>query len=190
MKKIKPLGKSAPHRLTWVYYHMMTDLINEINSEDDNEKIKQKTVLTIFLALNLIETFINSYFRLVAERIGDPVKKKKMIEDINKEGIEWKIKNWPGLNKIDYGKGIGQKFKKLKGLRNDLVHYKPTYERVRTFDGELEGLTDTRIYDHLEKDQAGKLLKTVEDFINEILRFNLRGVKEQSIAIWLGKTGK
>jgi len=190
MKKFKPLGKSGPNRLTWIYYHMMLGLINEIDQESDDEKIKQKTVLCIFLAVNLIETFINSYFRLIAEKINDPVKKSKLILEINKEGLEWKVKNWPFLKEIDYGQGTGQRFIKLKDLRNGLMHYKPTYEKVRTFDGEVEGLTDTKIYDHLEKDQAVDFLAIVEDFIGEILRFNIKGVNQYGLGFWLGKVSK
>jgi len=190
MEEFKPLAKSGPNRLPWIYYEMLVNLVNEIHKEEDIEKIRQKTVICVFLSLSLIETFINIYFRLFAEKINDANKRIQLIEEINKRGIDWKIDNWPVLQKIDYGQGIGQKFQNLKKLRNDLVHYKPTYERVEVPGFAMEGLTDTAVYDFLNKDDAFNFLETAENFIGEIICIGdgmTKDLIKHSLHFWLGR---
>ena len=182
---VKNLG--SPNRIIWEYFSSLRDIVAQLDTTEKKEHIPRKVILCVFMSVAIVETFLNVYFRqLLEESACDGCREQTLKELDERTSLERKIKTWPKrfFNKdIDFSRGVGQQFIRLKELRNKLMHFRTSFDAVKTFDGELRGLADLTEYEALNKNTAVEAIQIAEEMIAEI--FRLKGASEEQIAHYL-----
>ena len=119
--------------------------------------------------------------------------REQTIKELDERvSLDRKIKTWPKRffnQEIDFSQGIGQRFMKLKDLRNKLIHFKSSHEIVNLPGIELRGMVDISSYESLDSNIALEALTVTEEMIEEI--FRLKGMNNDQIGhalhSWTGK---
>ena len=87
---------ASPHSIIWDYYECLKRQINRIPENENDRTQKQEIVLALFLAVSVVETFINAFFRVVVDENEFKIHKDKFIQDITKRiSLDGKLKEWP-----------------------------------------------------------------------------------------------
>lgn len=125
------------------------------------------------MAVTTVETFYNIYFSILVSNNKYQKHKERIFGDIknSKFSFEKKLKEWPILffgKNISFGKGIGQKFSKLKELRISLLHFLPEYKTIELPNIKIKSVLDISIYEDLDKFDASNCPALVLDFISEL----------------------
>ncbi len=183
---------SSPNTMIWEYFKGLRRLVSNIHIHSQEEQ-KQEIALSIFLAITVVEAFLNIYFRIVVEEEPYKTHRKNLIDNLSdRKSLDYKIKNWPkdilGKN-LNIDTGVGKDFINLKEKRNKLMHFKSSYESIAIEDINILGLADTSVYDSLTVNDAIFALDTAEKILEEI--FRCRGIEEEKIPgmmhLWTGK---
>lgn len=179
--------------MIWEYFACLREMVRQTQNGLDEKMIRRKVLPCIFLSIMIIETFINIYFRILAEETSCSSCREQTIKELDERvSLDKKIKTWPKRffkKEIDFSKGIGQQFLKLKGLRNKLVHFKSSHETVNLPGIELRGMVDISAYDSLDSKVALESLVVAEEMLEEISRLNGMNVAQigHAIHLWTGK---
>jgi len=184
---------SSPNRMVWEYFHALRRLCYRAGTNKNKKEIHQDAALCIILAVTGVEIFLNAYFLVLISEEPYKHAKECILEDLKERiSLDKKIRKWPKVvlgKRIQLGSGIGQEFTKLKDLRNKLVHFSSSHEKIELPGVIINGLADTTVYDSLDDSSALRALETAEQFICEI--FRLRGTEEanlrHSLQLWTGK---
>jgi hypothetical protein len=169
-------GKSvgSSNLLIWKYFgclDMIEKLIGKkVTFEDDILKL---VMMSVFMTVACIETFFNTYFRELLEDAKYEDIREKMLPEFDNFnlGLNKKLKRWPDIffNKNIYGSNAGKEFVKYKDIRNNLMHYKHTYESIKDRGGiEFKGLTDLSVYDNLNAQLAFNAKTVVINLLKEV----------------------
>lgn len=188
MSKINNIQNLAsPNRIIWAYFGSLRALVQEVEALEDKEGIQKKTILCVFMGVAIVETFLNLYFRQLVEETKYQHYREQLLKELDENtSLELKIKDWPKRlfsKGVNFGSGIGQRFIALKQLRNNLMHFKSSYETVKTFDGEITGLANLADYETLDQNIAKESVLVAEAMIAEI--FKLNGITEIQVVHWL-----
>lgn len=181
--------------MVWQYFQALRRLCYSFEQHQDHDKeiIQQDAALGVILAITGVEIFMNVYFRVLIDETPYKHAAACILVDLEKQlSLDKKIKKWPqtvfGKN-LNLGAGAGQLFMNLKKLRNKLVHFSSSHEKIELPGVEIQGMADTSVYASLTAHSAKKALEVAEQFICEI--FLLRGVSEQecphALHAWTGK---
>lgn len=143
-------------------------------------ELHQEVALTIFLAVTVVEIFLNGYFRVVVSEAPFQHCEKDFLKDIDARiSLERKCREWPrrilGAS-LDPTNDHVKAFMDLKDLRNKLVHFVSSHESMELPDNiTIHGLADTTAYRTLTSEVAVRCLETVKSVAYEI--FRLRGIQ-------------
>ena len=166
---------------------MLRSLAYADYSKSDESDIRKFAVLCIFLAVTVVETFLNVYFRVLVSNDAFKQHQVRIIEDLDtRKSLEYKISNWPKLlfnREFDQTKGVGKGFKELKDLRNKLMHFTSSHESLKINNFELKGLSDISFYHNLSVDDAHTADLIAIKTITELIR--LSGVSEEQLSATL-----
>lgn len=190
---------SSPNRILWVYYRILErSVLNFNNLKTENEK-KDQLVLIVMLGINLVEAFVNMYFRILAEDLKYNIDIRNMIindlegDNGNKpKGLKTKLDHWPNkvFNKsLKWQKGIAKEFNDLREIRNKLMHFTSFHETIKCPGIEIRGCAKTDCYDELiNKYKPIDIFNISIKFIEEILL--LSGIENDKLSSelrsWLG----
>ncbi len=184
---------SSPNRIIWQYFQCLQRAINRIKNITAEEEKKQDIALCIFLGVTIVEAFFNIYFRIIVEEEPFTKHKNQILEDLEKrKSLDHKIRNWPKIifrKGLNFEKGISKAFLEFKNLRNELMHFKNTYESVNFSKVSMHGLANTSVLDDLFIDDAVLSHELAEGMLTEV--FRLRGITEEKIPgaihLWTGR---
>jgi hypothetical protein len=189
MKKVLASNQT----MIWTYYRILCNLAYDYDEHDSDDTKKEKVLLAITMTVTVIETFMNIYFFLMASED----KYSKYSEQITSEitntsfSLDKKIKTWPKLllnKEIDLGKGVGQRFQKLKTLRNKLLHFQSDHNEINVGHVKISKMLDISVYESLVDYDIESCPDLVLDFASEI--FRLVGIPEDKIGgfihVWFG----
>ena len=57
---------SSPYRMVWVVFDLLRKCVSDVPVDvADNEAVKRQAALAIILCVAAVETFLNSYFRIL-----------------------------------------------------------------------------------------------------------------------------
>jgi hypothetical protein len=185
---------ATPNSILWEFYAILTHQADLASKASEPEQKRRMMATCIILAVTLVETFVNIYFRIVASEKQFSHAGAEIMEDLrNQMSLDYKIKKWPRLAfgaSVDFGQGVGQDFISLKEDRNWLMHFSSTYEPVSFDNVTIQGLSDISRYESFDHYDPIRTVSTVEGIIIEILK--LRGITSNQVAPsllqWLGKT--
>jgi len=184
---------SSPNRMICCYFKALRQQVHDIMNLQSESVQKEDVANCVFLAITVIEAFVNIFFRIVVSEHQFNVHEQRVLKDLSKgKSLDYKIRNWPtdilGDN-IDWNCGIGKKFMDLKKLRNSLIHFTSSHSNLETNSFKIQGLSDTSVFDSLTTKDAIMALTIAESVIAEILR--IRGYSEEEIKyglqLWIGK---
>jgi hypothetical protein len=186
---------STPNMMVCQYFQSLRRLCYAIEQHEDHDKeiIQQDAALGVILAVTGVEIFLNVYFRVLIDE--EPYKHAApcILGDLEKQvSLEKKIKKWPSTvfgKQLNLGAGVGQLFTNIKTLRNRLVHFSSSHEKIELPGFKMQGMADISVYASLNAHSANSALEVAEQFICEI--FRLRGISEQecphALHAWIGK---
>lgn len=163
-------------------------------SYDSEEQVVQDAMAAVFIGVNVVETFINIYFRVFAEESLTSPWYGVIISDLskNKSGLGAKMAKWP---KLCFGQALDERdpryvaFETLKSLRNGLTHFKTSHTTVAPVPGvTIQGLADLSLVGQLDADMPSKVISAVVGFIKLILE--ARGLSPEQVSrssqSWIG----
>jgi len=179
--------------MVWEYLAILRRIIQKLNSISDEKERRQSIALCIVMAVTVVETFLNIFFRLKVKEPNFISHERYLLDCLsNRKSLEFKIKNWPksilGLT-IDLTTGIGKRFSDLKDKRNELMHFTISDEPVIIENIQLRNFSDLSSYHSLQDSDAYGAVATAEDFIQAILE--LSGVSDSKLngrmLFWTGR---
>lgn len=184
---------SSPNSMVCSYFEALRRLCYRVESHANDSHKKQDAALCVILSVTGVEVFLNVYFRILISEEPYKHAKQRILKDLDNQALLGrKLEDWPHIvfgEKIKFGSGIGQKFSKLKNLRNKLVHFSSTHESIEVPGITINGMADTTAFNSLNEHASNEALETAEKFICEI--FRLRGIEEKDIChalhLWTGK---
>jgi len=184
---------SSPNRIIWQYFQCLRRIINRANIDTDDEEKKQDVALCIFMAITIVEAFINIYFRIIVEEQGFAQYKALIVKDLKShKTIDYKIRNWPRRifgKTLNFSEGIPKQFLELKRLRNELMHFKSSHEAMHMPGVSVYGLADTSALDDLDISKAFLAHDIAEGMLIQL--FRLRGIAENEMSshihLWTGR---
>lgn len=192
MNKTGPFG--SPNKVIWEYFDCLREMVRNVQDAPDDKNIRRKVLPCVFMSIAIVEIFLNTYFRILAEKASCPNCREQTLKEIDgRTSLDFKLKTWPTRffkKEINFGQGIGQRFMNLKELRNRLMHFKSSYDTVN-LPGQiqLQGMVDISSYDGLDKNIAIESLMVAEEMLEEI--FRLEGISADQIKhamhSWTGK---
>jgi|GEM_PF-1293054 len=178
---------SSPNRMVWELFQALRRLctrITKVHAIQDETALRQDTAICIILAVQCVEVFFNVYFRVLISEPAYTHAAKKISADLEnrKFGLDGKIKKWPRYvfgKELDFDKGAGLQFTKLKNLRHSLMHFRSSHETFSIPGIAIHGLADTTEYESLSPKNAIEALQTVELLLCEV--FTLRGITPENL---------
>lgn len=188
------MGVSSPNRIVWEYFRLLREAVHRARNAEDDDKRRRETVLSIFVAVAVVETFLNIYFRIMVEGKAYSAYKALIQKDLEYPyaSLDRKIKTWPSkvlCKNLDVTTGIGKDIVLLKEKRNKLMHFTSSHETVKVGNIILKGTANTDVFDKLTADDATHALDVAERFVAEI--FILKGERPENVShglhSWTGK---
>jgi hypothetical protein len=171
----------SPHHLIWQYYECLHRQIRRVPVYEDGTQ-KQELVLVVFLAVTVVETFINAFFRVLIEEAQFATHRERIIRDLAKRvSLDEKIRRWP---KLIFGKPLEpanndiRAFFDLKDIRNSLMHFVSSHETVE-LPGPiiLRGMADVTAYESLSPRYCRECPAVIRAFAYQV--FILRGLETE-----------
>ena len=141
---------SSPNKMVWSYFSALRRMCLQVEEHSFDRHKKEDAALCVITAVTVVEVFLNLYFRVLISENPYKHAKERIQNDLNRKvTLDRKLKKWPEVvfgNKIDYGSGAGQKFIKLKELRNELVHFSSTWETIEVPGVVIHGQADNKCF--------------------------------------------
>lgn len=185
---------STPNRMVWRYSACLRRLALSVRSQEEGDTQKENLALCVFLAVTVVESFVNLFFRILIEQPEYLVHRTRILDDLGRRiSLDQKIRNWPKLlfgRPWDLTSGVGKQFADLKEKRNDLMHFTSSHESVTEIPGVLiHGLANTGVFDSLRCDDADLAVRVTEDSICDLLQLSGQSEKEAQggLHYWTGK---
>ena len=167
---------SSNNRMVWQYSACLRRLVQSVRCQEKGNLQKQDIALAIFLAITVVESFVNIWFRILVERPENSNHKATVLNDlVHRRPLEHKFRTWPQLlfgKSWDPESGVGKRFAELKGKRNELMHFTSSYESVTEIPGvAIHGIADTGVFDSLRSVDADLAVCVAEETICALLQF-------------------
>lgn len=184
---------SSPNKMVWEYFDCLRSIARRAAQTEREPEQRQETAMCIIMAVTIVEIFLNLYLRIVIEENGFSKNKTQVLKDMNGRcSLDKKLKTWPQLifgKKLRLESGPGKDFMDLKRLRNNLVHFKSSWETINFPGVVINGMANTTDYNCLKPSDAENAVMVAENMLAEI--FRLRGMTEQQISyalhLWAAK---
>ena len=188
-----PLSLGSPNYMVQNYALALQRSVIRALDETDEKIQKQEVAIVVFMAVTVVEAFINAYFRVLVSEDGFKPFECQIIKDLDKRiSLAQKIKQWPRLafgRSIDESQGIGLEFKKLRDLRNKLMHFQSSNKSFSYEKFTFHGAADISSYTALSAEWAIWAKETAEGIIEEILRLRGRSDKQRihDMHLWIAR---
>ncbi len=192
----------SPNYVPTMLFNMLRRLQNGPNAliggrksaYDSEEQIIQDAMAAVFIGVNVVEAFMNIYFKVHAEENSTFTWYTTIISDLSKNsfGLGAKMIKWP---KLCFGQVLDNKdpryveFEALKSLRNGLTHFKTSHTIIAPIPGvTIQGLSDLSLVGHLDADMPGRAVSAVIGFVELILEAHGFSPEQVSMASrsWIG----
>ena len=169
-------------------FRALSMLLSEIEDMESSDYQKDKIFLSLMLSVNTVETFINVYFRVIAEQEKFATSKDMILSDLSHDngskalGLKSKLNNWPPkvLGKsVNWSSGVGSEFEELRKKRNKLMHFISGYETLEFDNIKIHGLSNTSDFDNLSYADATNSYRVAFLFVEYILK--LAGTSEKNL---------
>jgi HEPN domain-containing protein len=187
------MNLSSPNRMIWEYFDALRRLVLRVCELDNDSCRKQDIALSVFVAVTVVESFLNVFFRVAVSEATHTHHEQRVLEDLAKRcTLDHKVRTWPAEvfgQKIDFACGIGKDFLVLKDKRNALMHFTSSHSTIEFGGVAVQGLADTSVFDQLSSRDAEHALATAEGMVELILRISGATAKELpwGMQLWTGK---
>lgn len=172
---------ASPNQMVWQYFDLLHRQVQRSLCSEESVQ-RQETAIAVFLAVAVLETFVNIYFRVVVSETEFAAHEQFVLKDLRAgKPFARKIEDWP---KTIFGGNLSTEaasaLDDLRKLRNNLTHFTSSHETVQ-LPGPviINGMVDISVYNELNDAKAIWARDTVLLVAAEI--FVLRGVTEQQV---------
>jgi hypothetical protein len=168
----KELG--SPNKVPWALCGMLRRLSMDSAPDPQRDLIEQDGLVAVFLAINAIETFVNIFFRVVAEQAEFANVRERILKDLHNRRLPLhsKLRGWP---KYAFGQTIDEDdprwrdFLNLRDRRNGFTHFRSTHETiVLSSNVTINGLVDLHLFRELNEDTPRYSLQCVRGIVEAI----------------------
>jgi len=178
-----------------IVYNYFTGLMRHatrIANMQSDDVVRQDVVLCVFMAIAIVETFINCHFRNLIEDEKHKHCRDRILKDLKSNTpLDRKLKQWPKLlfnRGLDLNDPAVKRFMNLKKLRNDLTHFTNSYDTFEAPGLEIRGLADISAFQDLSPKAAMDSVEIVFECIGHILL--ICGTPDDEVKhaqhLWLG----
>ena len=184
---------NSPQHMIWEYFASLKRQAARAAQASERSEA-QETSLTVFLAVTVVEIFLNLYFRIIVSEPAFQEHEKKLVNEQNgRISLEQKLRKWPRRvlgQDLDFDSEQMKAFVELKELRNGLVHFVSTHSSS-DLPGSItiNGLSDTSIYSSLTAAVAIRCPDVVRGVAYEV--FKVRGIdaskRAHAFHAWFGE---
>lgn len=184
---------SSPNRMLWQLAAAMRRAASRANVIENEGEMKQEVLVCTLLAIAVVESFLNLFFRVLVEDEHFSQHKDRILKDLAPPflGLERKIREWPEAifgGPLEFESGLGKEFMELKSKRNALMHFQSSFSSFSVPGIAFEGFANTDVFDSLIPPDAARAVQVAEGMVAEILR--RRGLPEHlvgmNVRLWLG----
>ena len=167
---------SAPNRVVCEYFDSLRRLVQDTKNAESEAQRRQTAALAVVMAVNVVEVFLNLWFRVRVEERHTQEERNALLKDLahpRPASLERKLRIWPQRylhREIDFTSGPGKKFMLVKALRNSIVHFSSSHETFEHDNVSIRGLADTTEYDALSYESAKDALHAAEGMLAEVFR--------------------
>lgn len=123
--------------MVWEYFQCLRRMAQRVRQIQDKSEQKQEIALCIIMAVTVVETFLNIYFRVIVSEPAYSKHKQRVLNDLSfnpyPKSLDEKLKHWPKDilgQTLDLGSHIPKEFFELKKRRNRLMHFSSSHESV------------------------------------------------------------
>lgn len=190
-----PGSHGSPNYVPRMLFDMLRRLRRRPDAPADGEEhVVQDALAAVFIGVNVVETFMNISFKLLAEQEPAPSWRDKLLADLAKTsfGLGAKMEQWP---KLCFSKALDKEdprhvaFSDLKGLRNGLMHFKTSHSTVSPVPGIVfQGLADLSLIKRLDAGTPATAMSAVVGFVQLLLE--AQGLPPEKVELatlhWIG----
>lgn len=167
------ITKCSPNAIVWKLFENLQLIEKAAGTPIYEQTIPNYSMMSVFMAVACIETFLNLYFRQLVEFPKYSNMKEEVLKQI-KYGLEQKLKELP---RLFFGKNLlesiaGINFHEYRNIRNGILHYKHTCEELVWTGFKITGLTDSTIIHNLDAKYIWESKRVVRELISEILIYS------------------
>lgn len=162
---------SSPNRVVCEYFDSLRRLVRDTKSVESDAQRRQTAALAVVMAVNVVEVFLNLWFRVRVEERHSHEEREALLRDLahpRPASLERKLRIWPKRylqREIDFTSGPGEEFTRIKALRNSIVHFSSSHETFEHHNVSIRGLADTTEYDALSYESAQDALRAAEGML-------------------------
>lgn len=142
----------SPHGLVRQYSLALQRMIHRLPDIEADERL-QDIAICIFLAVTMVDAFLNAYFRRLTLGAEYMHHSEKLLKDLERRiSLDGKLRTWPKLffpDRVDRDAVELQAFHKLKERRNTLMHFHAEPGVLR-LGNQGVWMIDSQLYDNLE----------------------------------------
>lgn len=175
---------SSPNMVPWTLFGMLQRLaVAPSQAPQSPELVQQNALSAIFIAVAAVEAFTNIFFRVIAEEPQFYQGREAILKAIkSKHSTSRKLKEWTHST---FGREIDQEderwksFQNLVARRNELVHFKLSYDSIGVSNVHISGLADTSQFLQLAKETPRECLNCAVGIVELIGRS--RGISQRDM---------
>src|SRR5215831_12556584 len=105
---------STPNRMVWRYSECLRRLALTVRSQREDDTQRENIALCIFLAVTVVESFLNLFTRILIEQPEHRAHRNRILDDLrHRASLDSKLQHWPKLlfgRPWDLASGVGKQF--------------------------------------------------------------------------------
>jgi hypothetical protein len=164
----------SPQGLVREYSFALQRIIHRLDTIQDEDERLQDIAICVFLAVTMVEAFLNAYFRRLTLEPAFAHHTEKLLADLHRRvSLDRKLKAWPQLffaEEFDRDAPVVVAFVELKNRRNGLMHFH-SEPGVLRLGAQSVWMMDTKLYDGLAIEDAVSAANTAYAYIRTLIGF-------------------
>lgn len=109
-------------------------MVRRVTETPEGDAQREDTTLAVFMAVAVVEAFLNIFFRGVVSEPDYAVHEARLLDDLKRRrSLDFKLRKWPKDilgSELNLTSGIGPDFIALKERRNGLAHFTSSHQSV------------------------------------------------------------
>jgi hypothetical protein len=181
----------SPHGLVREYSFALQRIIRRLGAIEDEDERLQDIAICVFLAVTMVEAFLNAYFRRLTLEPDFAHHTERLLADLQRRvTLDRKLRAWPRLffpGEFDPNSSEVLAFVELKDRRNALMHFH-SEPGVLRIGAQGVWMIDTKLYDGLAIEDAVNAANIGYAYIRSLIGLWQKNPHElnQQLSMWTG----
>lgn len=188
-----PTALASRNALTCSYAGLAREFAHEAQAAATESESRDRAVAALTMAVAFVEAYVNVFARLWLDQNPVWPHRAAVEQDLRtQKSLGRKLEEWPMLffgKSVDFGSGLGQRFKAVLITRNRLMHFLPDTHDFAHEGVVIRGLINVSDYNALSGAVAVDAVNTAEAFVGHLLF--MQGLSparvQHALHHWLGR---